>query len=147
MAKYWESFKTGEKFSSQAVTVTEAHLVNWASLSGDWFQLHTDEEYAKKTQFKGRIAHGPLIFALSLGLITRTGYVEDAIMWLLGIDKLKAVAPVKIGDTIHTEAEFINKRETHHADKGIITMKHSVKNQRDELVMEYEITAMFHRAP
>ncbi len=147
MARYWDSFKIGEKFTSQAVTVTEAHLVNWASLSGDWFKLHMDEEYAKKTQFKGRIAHGPLIFTLSLGLVTRTGYVEDAVMYLLGIDKLRAVAPVRAGDTIHTDVEFVDKRETHKPDRGIITMKHFVKNQSDELVMEYELTAMFRRAP
>jgi len=147
MSKYWEDFHKGEKFDTQGLTLTETHLVNWASLTGDWFELHTNEEYAKKTPFGGRIAHGPLVFALALGLVTRREYVGDAVMSFLGIDKLRAVAPVRIGDTIHTEVEFVDKRETRKPDRGIMILRNRAKNQRDEVVMEFDLTAMFYRAP
>jgi len=147
MSKYWEDFQKGERFDTQGLTLTETHLVNWASLTGDWFELHTNEEYAKKTSFGGRIAHGPLVFALALGLVTRREYVGDAVMAFLGIDKLRAVAPVRIGDTIHTEVEFFDKRETQKPDRGIMVLRNRAKNQRNEVVMEFDLTAMFNRAP
>jgi acyl dehydratase len=147
MSKYWEDFQKGERFDTQGLTLTETHLVNWASLTGDWFELHTNEEYAKKTPFGGRIAHGPLVFALALGLVTRREYVGDAVMAFLGIDKLRAVAPVRIGDTIHTEVEFFDKRETQKPDRGIMVLRNRAKNQRNEVVMEFDLTAMFNRAP
>ncbi len=147
MSKYWEDFQKGERFDTQGLTITETHLVNWSSLTGDWFELHSNEEYAKKTPFGTRIAHGPLIFALALGLVTRREYVGDAVMAFLGIDKLRAVAPVRIGDTIHTEVEFFDKRETQKPDRGIVVLRNRAKNQRNEVVMEFDLTAMFNRAP
>lgn len=56
--KYWEDFKIGEEVTTQSITITDAHLVNWAGLTMDFYPLHMDEEYAIKTTFKGRIAHG-----------------------------------------------------------------------------------------
>lgn len=78
--KCWDDFKVGDKFRTQAVTVTETHVVNWTSLTGDWYPLHTDEEWAKKTVFGGRIAHGPLTFALAVGLVGMSGIFEDSLI-------------------------------------------------------------------
>ncbi len=66
--KYWEDFDPGFHFQTPSITVTETHVVNWAGLTMDFYPLHTDEVYAQKTVFKGRIAHGPLIFGLAVGL-------------------------------------------------------------------------------
>lgn len=143
--KRWEDFNVGDKVKTQAVTITETHIVNWASLTGDWYPLHTDEEFGKTTQFGGRIAHGPLAFGLAVGLMAMANYFEDSIMAWLGVDKLRATAPVRIGDTIHVEAEVVGKRETKRPDGGITTYKYVVKNQRDESVMEFEFNLMMHR--
>jgi len=145
--KYWDDFKVGDKVMTRAVTITETHIVNWASLTGDWYPLHVDEEYSKTTQFGGRIAHGPLTFGLAIGLMGTADpnpFGDSVVAWL-GLDKLRALAPVRIGDTIHVEAEVVNKREAKRKDRGITIYKYVIKNQRDEEVMEFESSFMMHR--
>lgn len=143
--KCWDDFKVGDKFRTQAVTVTETHVVNWTSLTGDWYPLHTDEEWAKKTVFGGRIAHGPLTFALAVGLVGMSGIFGDSLIAWLGMDKMRLPRPVRIGDTIHVEPEVIDKKETSKADRGVTTFKYVVKNQRDEVVGEWEYALLMHR--
>lgn len=143
--KCWEDFKVGDKVTTQSITVTESHVVNWASLTGDWYPLHTDEEYAKTTQFGSRIAHGPLTFGLAVGLMAMLNPFQDSLVAWLGVDKLRAISPVRIGDTIHVEAEVINKRETKHPDRGITVYKYVVKNQQGEDVMDFEHNLMMYR--
>ena len=143
--KYWDDFSVGDKFITQAVTITETHVVNWGCLTGDWYPLHFDKEYAEKSPFKERIAHGPLIFGMSVGLVGMSGIFEDSLVAWLGCDKLRLPAPVKILDTIHVETEIVSKRETKNAEKGITIFKYVVKNQRDEMVMEFEYSLMMYR--
>ena len=80
--------------------MTETHVVNWAGLTGDFYPLHMDHEYAAKTQFGERIAHGPMIFALAVGLVAQAGFGEDSVIAWLGVDKMRMHAPVRIGDTV-----------------------------------------------
>ena len=143
--KCWEDFEVGDKFKTQAVTITETHLVNWTSLTGDWYPLHTDEEFAKETAFGGRIAHGPLTFALAVGLVGMSGIFGDSLMAWLGMDKMRLPLPVRIGDTIHVEPEVIVKGETSKVDRGVTTFKYVVNNQRDEVVGEWEFAVLMHR--
>ena len=144
--KCWEDFKVGDKFRTQGVTVTETHVVNWTSLTGDWYPLHTDEEWAKKnTAFGGRIVHGPLTFALAVGLVGLSGIFEDSLIAWLGMDKMRLPRPVRIGDTIHVEPEVIDKKETSKSERGVTTFKYIVKNQKDEVVGEWEYLLLMHR--
>ena len=71
--KYGDDFKVGELFETAAITLTEAHIVTWAGLTGDFYPLHMDREYAAKTQFGERLVHGPLIFGLAVGLVSLAG--------------------------------------------------------------------------
>ena len=143
--KCWEDFQVGQRFTTQSVTVTEAHVANFACLTGDWNPLHVDEEYAKRTQFGTRIAHGPLIFCLTIGLIHLAGVVQDSVMAFLGVDNWRATAPTKLGDTIHAQAEVSHMRETKKPDRGITTLHLTAKNQREEAVTEFDLTVMMHR--
>lgn len=143
--KCWEDFKVGDKIVTPGVTITEAHVVNWGWLTGDWYPLHFDEEYAKKTEFKGRIAHGPLTFGMAVGLVGMSGIFEDSLVAWLGCDKMRVPAPVRIGDTIHVEPEVINKKETKNSGRGITTFKYVIKNQRQETVMEFEFNLLMYR--
>ena len=143
--KNWEDFNVGDKFVTPRVTITETHVVNWGCLTGDWYPLHFDEEYAKKTIFKKRIAHGPLTFGMAVGLVEKAGIYEDALIAWLGCDKMRIPAPVMIGDTIRTELEVIGKKETKNSDRGVTSLKYYVKNQRDETVMEFEFNLLMHR--
>jgi acyl dehydratase len=146
-SKYWEDFNIGEEVITPSITITEAHLVNWAGLTMDFYPLHMDEEYAKKTVFKGRIAHGPLTFALAIGLVYRTGIYGDSILAWLSVENMKIPAPVRIGDTIRVHAKVTEKLETKNPSRGIIKFFWEIKNQKDESVMTLDYVLMIHRRP
>src|SRR3972149_3248858 len=79
----FDQFNLGDMFVSQARTVTEADVVNFAGLSGDFNPLHTDEEFGKSTPFGGRIAHGMLVAALATGRANWTGVFEGTTIALM----------------------------------------------------------------
>jgi acyl dehydratase len=128
--KYFEDFNAGEIAVTRARTITETDIVNFAALTGDWYPLHTDIEYAKKGPFGERIAHGLLILSIANGLMP---LYDMAIVAFYGMDKVRFTAPTKIGDTIHVELEVVEKQDKGDIG-GVITLKESVKNQRGEPV-------------
>ena len=91
--KYWDDFEIGETTNTDAITLTETHLVNWAGLTMDFYPLHMDEEFAKKTQFGRRIAHGPLIFAMAVGLMAKSNIFQDSIIAWLGVENMRIPLP------------------------------------------------------
>lgn len=114
-------------------TITEADIVNFAGISGDWNRIHLDEEFAKKTIFGRRIAHGLLTLAITSGLITRLRLTEDSLIAFYGIEKLRFTKPVFIGDTIRAVIEVEGKEDK--GDYGVVAFKISTLNQNDEVVM------------
>jgi len=143
-SKFGNDFKIGEIYHTAAITMTEAHIVSWAGLTMDFYPLHMDKEYAAKSQFGERLVHGPLIFAMAVGLVGSAGFAGDSAIAWLGVDNMKMYAPVKIGDTIRVEVEIKDQRETKNPKQGIQTWKYSIKNQRDEVVMDLDYKMMFH---
>ena len=133
---YWEQWEVGQTFKSAARTVTEADLVIYSGLSGDYNPLHTDEEYAKTTEFGTRIAHGPLIYAIAAGLIFQMHLYDDTLIAFLGFENLKFTKPVKPGDTIHARLTVTERRETSKPDRGVMKRQLQVVNQRGEVVLE-----------
>ena len=133
---YWEEWEIGAEFTSPARTVTEADIVMFAGLSGDYNPLHINEEYCKQTQFGGRIAHGPLIYAIAAGLLFQLHLYDDTLIAFLGFENLKFTNPVKPGDTIHARIKVLEKRETSRADRGVMKRQLQVLNQRGEVVQE-----------
>ena len=128
--KYFEDFTAGEIAVTRARTITETDIVNFAALTGDWYPLHTDIEYAKKGPFGERIAHGLLILSIANGLMPLYDMARVA---FYGMDKVRFTAPTKIGDTIHVELEVVEKQDKGDIG-GVITLKEYVKNQRGENV-------------
>ena len=143
--KYWEDFSVGDKVTSMGITVTETHVVTWAGLTMDYYPLHMDKEYAAKTPFKERIVHGPLTFAMAVGLMGMTGYAKDSVIAWLGVDDMRIPAPVRIGDTIRMHAEITELRETKNPDQGFTMMRYEVVNQREETVMTFNMKFLMHR--
>jgi len=133
---YWEEWGIGAEFESPGRTVTEADIVMFAGLSGDYNPLHTDEEYCKKTQFGGRIAHGPLVYAIAAGLLFQLHLYDDTLIAFLGFENLKFTKPVKAGDTIRAKVKVLEKRETSKPDRGVMKRQLQVMNQRGEVVQE-----------
>jgi acyl dehydratase len=146
MGLYFEDFETSGDLVTRGRTVTEADLVAFAGLTGDFTELHTDEEYAKTTRFGRRIAHGALVFSISMGLATRTNMLDDTLIALAGVDKLRFVDPVFIGDTIHLVKRVVERKETG-AAQGTVEFESRVLNQRDELVLVYRDRLLVRKRP
>jgi acyl dehydratase len=142
--KYGDDFKVGEIHKTPRLTVTETHVVNWAGLTGDFYPLHMDKVYAEGTQFGERLAHGPMIFGLAVGLVSLAGFGEDSVIAWLGVDNLRMTAPVKIGDTIDVTVEVKEQKATSNPRRGVQTWLYTVRNQRDETVMTFDYKMMFH---
>ncbi|HEX4567245.1 MAG TPA: MaoC/PaaZ C-terminal domain-containing protein [Vicinamibacterales bacterium] len=146
MGLYFEDFETSGDLVTRGRTVTEADLVAFAGLTGDFTQLHTDEEYAKTTRFGRRIAHGALVFSISMGLATRTNMLDDTLIAFAGVDKLRFVDPVFIGDTIHLVKRVVERKEMG-AAQGTVEFESRVLNQRGELVLVYRDRLLVRKRP
>jgi acyl dehydratase len=141
--KYFEDFNVGEIAVTRARTITEADLVSFAALTGDWYPLHTNVEFAKTSPFGERIAHGMLVISYAIGLMP---LYEMAIVAFYGMDKLRFTAPTKIGDTIHVELEVTEKQDKG-AMGGVVSLKQSVKNQRGENVAIASMKVLIGKRP
>jgi acyl dehydratase len=136
--------KVGEKFVSPGRTITEADIVMFAALTGDWTELHTNAEYVKKTIFGQRIAHGLLTLSVASGLALRARRMSTLeVMAFLGLDNVRFTAPVFIGDTIWVESEVVEARPSKsRPGAGIIRFRNVVRSQRNEVVATYETAIM-----
>ena len=141
----FEGHRVAMVYRTLGRTVSETDIVSFVNLCGFIEPLFMDMEFvARESVFKRRAAPGALTFALSEGLIMQTGLIHGTGMaWLGG--ELKIVAPVLEGDTIRVEVEIVDKRETKKADRGIVTYRHRVLNQRDEVVLDAKIQRMIRR--
>ncbi|MGB9713396.1 MAG: MaoC/PaaZ C-terminal domain-containing protein [Candidatus Bathyarchaeales archaeon] len=139
-----EGFRVGEKAVSPGRTITEADVVMFAGISGDWTELHTNAEYMKNSPFGQRIAHGMLTLSVASGLALRTRERSSMeVLAFLGLDNVRFIAPVFIGDTIRVESEIIEARPSKsRPGAGILKFRNAVKNQRDEVVATYETALM-----
>jgi acyl dehydratase len=141
--RYFDDIELGEEYESPGRTVTEADIVMFAGLSGDYNVLHTDAEFMKQSIFGERIAHGLLGLAIQAGLFTRATQ-PFATMAFVGL-RWKFKGPIKIGDTIRVRAKVLAKKETSKPDRGVITLDRKVLNQRGEVVQEGETDLMVER--
>lgn len=141
----WEDFAVGEVLVTGRRTVEAGDVSRFAGLSGDFNPLHTDEEFAKTTPFGARVAHGILTLAVSNGQQNLAGWFDGTAVALLGLDRVRFTAPVKFGDTIHTEMTVRETRETSRPDRGVVSFDVVVKNQRGEAVLSYETSVLLRR--
>lgn len=148
MEKLWfEDYHVGENLISPGRTITEADIVNFAGLTGDWHPLHTDAEYARTTPFGERVAHGMLTLCIGSALLFRLGQyaaLPRSFIAFYGMDAIRFVGPVKIGDTIHCEMEVIALEEKDE-QRGVIVARNRIQNQRGEDVVVYTTRALVGR--
>lgn len=140
---YLEDLYVGQSWVTPARTITDADLVNFAGLSGDFNPLHTDEEFARRTQFGGRIFHGPGVFSVAIGLESRLGIKEGTAIAFLGMS-WSLRHPVRIGDTIRVEQRVAAVRPSRSKpDRGVVTFDVDVVNQTDEICHDGQWFVMF----
>ncbi|HMU94138.1 MAG TPA: MaoC/PaaZ C-terminal domain-containing protein [Anaerolineales bacterium] len=130
---YFEEFSVGQKFNTVGRTVSEGDIFNFAGLTGDFNQIHTDAAFAAKTQFGQRIAHGLLGLSLATGLIMRTGLLEGTVLAFREINEWKFVKPFYIGDTIYAELTVTETKALPRIGGGALISAIAVKNQSDEI--------------
>lgn len=133
---YFDDYILQEVRTSRGRTITEADIVNFAGLSGDFVELHMNEEYARRGPFGRRIAHGALIFSISTGLMVQMTSDHEAIVAFRGVDQLRFLEPVFIGDTIHVTKKTIAK-DSKDGVRGLVTFETTVLNQDGKSVVTY----------
>ena len=144
MGKYFEEFEPGHESTSAGRTITETDIVNFAALTGDWNEIHTNKELAARGPFGQRIAHGALVFSIATGLSVRMGQTNDTVIAFYGLDRLRFVKPVFIGDTIRVRQRVEGKSERD--DKsGIVTFLNEVINQNEVVVVSYTAKVLLKR--
>jgi len=132
--KYFEDFELGERFAIPSKTITDAHFLFFAGLTGDNNPIHYDVEYAKTTRFGKPVTHGLLVASMTAaGASTLNPHLEGSVVAFLE-QSSRFLRPVLLGDTITPElevSELIPKREL-----GVVRLRSRVTNQRGELYLE-----------
>ena len=143
---YFEEMEVGSRIVSPGRTVTEADIVAFCGLSGDYNELHSNAEYAKQTLFGKRIAHGLLGLAIASGLAGRLGIMEGTAQAFMGLE-WKFKHPVFIGDTIHVRMSVKRKREIKRLGGGLVIADIAVVNQEEQVVQEGQWTVLIKSRP
>jgi acyl dehydratase len=143
--RYFEDFEVGQEIVTPARTITSTDIVNFACLTGDFNEVHTNFEYCKSTPFGEPIAHGPLVYGIMGGLQYASGINDGTLLGLLGIDQWRMLAPVKHGDTVRVVQKVVEKKETSKPDRGVITFLRQCVKQDGSVVQEMKATLMYRR--
>jgi 3-hydroxybutyryl-CoA dehydratase len=131
--RYFEEFAVGDVIVSTGRTITEADVVNFAGLTGDYNQIHTDAAYAAREMFGQRIAHGLLVLSISVGLAVQTGLIEGTVLAFRELE-WRFSRPVMLGDTIHVALEVVELKPLPRLGGGNVLLKATVLNQHEEAV-------------
>jgi acyl dehydratase len=146
---FWEDLTVGFSFETDSRTITETDVVTFAALSADYNPIHVDAEYAKRSPFGQRIAHGMLVASIVSGLNTRTVVNAMLVPTLLGLLEVKATfpKPTFIGDTLKVLIEVSELKKTSKTDRGLVRFKRSAVNQRGETVCVCDVLMLMQRRP
>ncbi len=138
---YLEDFQVGREYVTPGRTVTEADVVNFAGLSGDFNPLHMDDEFAERGPFGGRIAHGALGFVISTGLSNQTGLYEGTTLAFMECT-VKYTAPLRIGATVHCVIVPTEVRHSSKPGRGILKQKLTLVDREGTVIMESDQVLM-----
>jgi 3-hydroxybutyryl-CoA dehydratase len=143
---YFEEIEIGQKMITRGRTVTEADIVNFAALTGDYNPMHTDAEYMKGHMLGQRVAHGMLTLSYAVGQIYQLGFMERTVLAFRGLE-MKFSLPVLIGDTIHAEITVVEKKEARRLGGGTINAEIKIINQDGKTVQSGVMTLLMASRP
>jgi 3-hydroxybutyryl-CoA dehydratase len=130
---FFEDYAVGDAATSQTRTITEADIVAFAGISGDFNEIHVSETVSAAGAFGKRIAHGMLGLSVATGLAVQMGFMRDTVVAFRGLE-WEFVAPVLIGDTIHADVTVTELKAMTRLGIGKVSFKVDVRNQKDEVV-------------
>jgi acyl dehydratase len=139
---YFSDFEVGQAFMSGGRTITEADVVMFAGISGDYNPLHTDQSFAEKTPFGQRIAHGMLSASISTGLGQTLGIFEGTTLALMS-QVFTYKAPVFFGDTIRLRLTVESTKPSSRGGKGTVVFSSDILKQDDTVVVAGSWTVLF----
>jgi acyl dehydratase len=145
----YRDLHVGMTFRSPGRTITDADLVAFAGLTGDYSELHTSDVYAKSSQFGRRVAHGMLGLAYAHGLMwPRTGELRETAIAFLGISDWKFVGPIFIGDTIFVNYTLAELRDSKsRPTQAIATFDVAIVNQDERIVQQGKKVLLMSKEP
>jgi acyl dehydratase len=145
----YADLRVGMEFRSPGRTITDADLVGFAGLTGDYSELHTSDVYAKNSQFGRRVAHGLLGLAYAHGLMwPRTGELRETAIAFLGINDWKFVGPIFVGDTIFVNYKLAELRDSKsRPTQAIAIFDVSVVNQDEKVVQQGRKALLVSKVP
>jgi oxepin-CoA hydrolase/3-oxo-5,6-dehydrosuberyl-CoA semialdehyde dehydrogenase len=143
--RYFEDLKIGDSLLTHRRTVSEADIVAFGGISGDFFYMHFDEIAARDSQFGKRIAHGYFVLSAAAGLFVSPA--PGPVLANYGLDNLRFITPVAIGDTIRARLTCKRKVDRNRTDEkgvgqGVVAWDVQVTNQNEELVASYDILTL-----
>lgn len=142
---YWEEFEIGARYPTLSRLITLEDHLQFCRLVGYEVPLFLDEDYARGTAYGGRICPSHLIMSFSTAM---TGHLfARSVLGLVALERARFIAPVRPGDTIRTEVEVVDKKDTSDATRGIVTFRDHVYNQRDELVFQNDKITLIRKRP
>lgn len=145
----YDDLFVGMRFRSPGRTITDADLVGFAGLTGDYSELHTSDVYAQSSQFGRKVAHGMLGLAYAHGLMwARTGELRETAIAFLGIDGWKFLGPIFVGDTIFVDYELAELRDSRsRATQAIATFDVKVVKQDGAIVQQGRKALLVSKVP
>lgn len=135
----FEALEVGQEFTTRGRTVTEADVVGFASLTGDWHPQHADAQWAESSPFGERIAHGLLVVSLAAGLVP---FDPGRVMALRQVSQATFKRPVRFGDTVHVEGRIAELAPAS-PDAGLVTFAWNVVNQQERLVCRARVDVLW----
>lgn len=143
----FEGFQPGDRFVTSRRTITETDVMQFVCLVGLFEPLFIDAEYIRdESLFGERIAPGSLTFGMAEGLTVQTGIIHGTGMAFVGLERMQLFGPVKVGDTIQVEIEVLKTKKIKSRGGGIVLFRQSVRTQRGETVMEYDVSRLIRGA-
>ena len=133
---YFEEFEIGQRMSTAGRTITEADVVNFAGVSGDYNLIHTNIVYSADSFYEQRVAHGLLVLSVASGLAMRTGLMEGTVIAWRDIRDWRFSQPVFIGDTVHVELEVVETKPIPRLGGGQVNLGVKIFNQDGKTVMK-----------
>jgi acyl dehydratase len=134
---YFEEFEVGLEIQTAARTITEADIVNFAGLSGDFNFIHTNAQAASETPFGQRVAHGMLVASIATGLSVQQGFIDGTTLAFRELT-WKFTKPVFIGDTVRVQVKVTDTKAMARLGGGLVTFEARVVNQKDDVVHKGE---------
>lgn len=144
--RYFEEYQLGDAVVSAGRTITEADVVAFAGLSGDYTQIHTDAEFARQGMFGQRVVHGLLGLSIASGLAAQRGFIEGTVLAFRELT-WKFSLPIFIGDTIHVKATAAKLKAMRRLGGGAVTFNVQVINQEDKVVQRGEWVVLIASKP